>query len=141
MTMPGRATSEVTKGQELRAWTYKVTRGDLVAYAHASGDQNPLHQNEEFAKSVGLPDVIAHGMHTMAKIGQFVTDWAGDPSVVSRFRTRFTNIVLVSESEGNEVTITGSVRAVDGDRAVLDLVAYTPDGTKVATADAEVRLR
>ena len=139
--MSVRATSEAAAGQELPAWTYKVVRDDLVAYANASGDQNPLHQNEDFAKSVGLPDVIAHGMHTMAKIGQFMSDWVGDPGAVVRFRARFTNIVPVPKHGGNEVTVTGSIRELRGDRAVLDLIAYTPDGTKVATADAEVRLR
>jgi acyl dehydratase len=131
--------SDVVAGQELPAWTYKVTRHDLVAYANASGDQNPIHQNEEFAKSVGLPDVIAHGMHTMAKMGQYVSQWAG-PGAVVRFRARFTNVVVVSKADGNEVTVSGVVRDVSGDRATIDLMAYTPEGNKVATGEAAVSL-
>jgi acyl dehydratase len=131
--------SDVVAGLELPAWVYQVTREDLVAYANASGDQNPIHQNEEFAKSVGLPDVISHGMYTMAKMGQFVTEWA-DPDAVVRFRARFTNVVVVPKAGGNEVTVTGVVRDVSGDQATVDLLAYTPDGNKVATGEAAVSL-
>lgn len=134
------ARADVAEGQELKRWTYKVTREDLVAYARASGDQNPIHQNEEFAKSVGLPDLIAHGMHTMAKVGQYVADWAGDPGAVVRLKTRFTSVVPVAKSGGNEVTVSGTVRSKQGDRAVLDVIASLPDGTKVAQGEAEVRL-
>ena len=131
--------SEVREGQQLPPWRYRVTRQDLVAYANASGDGNPIHQDEGFAKSVGLPDIIAHGMHTMAKIGQYLTDWAGDPARVVRFRTRFTSVVVVSET-GNEVTVSGTVRAADGNRVLVDLSAAVPDGTAVASAEAEVLL-
>jgi acyl dehydratase len=132
--------NDVVEGQDLKHWTYRVVREDLVKYANASGDQNPIHQNEDFAKSVGLPDVISHGMYTMAKMGQYVTDWCGNPGAVLRFRTRFTNIVPVPKSGGNEVTVSGRVRTRSADRAVVDVVASLADGTKVAQGEAEVRL-
>ena len=73
--------------QDLTPTTYAVTRAALVAYAQASGDPNTIHQDPEVARSVGLPDVIAHGMLTMAYAGRVVTDWAGDPGAVVRYGT------------------------------------------------------
>ena len=72
-------------GTELPPRQYQVTRRDLVRYAGASGDFNVIHWNERIARSVGLPDVIAHGMLTMALAGRFVTEWAGDPGAVTEF--------------------------------------------------------
>jgi acyl dehydratase len=132
--------SDVNVGEELKSWTYTVVREDLVKYAHASGDGNPIHQDENFAKSVGLPDVIAHGMHTMAKVGQFVTDWAGDPAAVVRFKTRFTKPVIVPAGAGNSVIVGGKVTAKDGQKVTLELSAATADGTSVAEAEADVVL-
>ena len=74
---------EVDEGAELPPQTYKVDRLDLVKYAGASGDFNPIHWRESFATSVGLPNVIAHGMYTMAQAGRYVTDWVGDPAAVA----------------------------------------------------------
>src|SRR5919109_2396394 len=118
MTAKVRA-ADVAEGEELKPWQYRVTREDLVAYANASGDQNPIHQNEEFAKQVGLPDVISHGMLTMAKIGQYVTDWAGDPAAVIRIKTRFTQMVIVPKDAGNTVTVTGKVAGKAGNSVSL----------------------
>ena len=131
--------ADVAAGEELKPWQYRVTRQDLVAYANASGDQNPIHQNEEFAKQVGLPDVISHGMFTMAKIGQYVTDWAGDPAAVVRLKTRFTQMVVVPKDAGNTVTVTGTVKSKDGNRVTLDLAATVGD-VNVGAAEAEVEL-
>ncbi len=131
--------ADVSVGEELKPWQYRVTREDLIAYANASGDQNPIHQNEEFAKQVGLPDVISHGMFTMAKIGQYVTDWAGDPAAVVRFKTRFTQMVIVPKDAGNTVTVTGKVAGKDGNRVTLDLEAAVGD-LNVGKAEAEVEL-
>ncbi|MFP5225282.1 MAG: MaoC/PaaZ C-terminal domain-containing protein, partial [Actinomycetota bacterium] len=100
--------SDVQVGEELKAWEYKVERMNLVMYAGASGDFNPIHWNPGFAKAVGLPDTIATGMHTMARIGQFVTDWCGDPGAVVRFQNRFTQPVVVPD-EGATVSVTGKV--------------------------------
>ncbi|MGH2795129.1 MAG: MaoC/PaaZ C-terminal domain-containing protein [Actinomycetota bacterium] len=132
--------ADVAVGEELKPWRYRVTREDLLAYAGASGDQNPIHQDEAFAKQVGLPDVISHGMLTMAKIGQYVTDWAGDPAAVVRLKTRFTQMVIVPKDTGNEVTVSGKVTSKgDGNRVVLELAAAVGD-VNVGAAEAEVEL-
>ncbi len=138
MTAKVRA-ADVTVGEELKPWQYQVTREDLVAYATASGDQNPIHQDEAFAKQVGLPDVISHGMLTMAKIGQYVTDWVGDPAAVVRLKTRFTQMVLVPKDGGNTVTISGKVAKLDGKRVLLELSGAVGD-LNVGAAEAEVEL-
>jgi len=135
------AAKDVKDGQELPAWSYQVVREDLVKYAKASGDGNPIHQDETFAKSVGLPDVIAHGMHTMARMGQYVTDWTGDPGAVELFKTRFSAMVVVPSDAGNTVTVTGKVsETLEGDRVRLQLSATTPDGAAVAKGEAIVAL-
>jgi acyl dehydratase len=132
--------ADVAEGEELKPWTYDVQRLYLVMYAGASGDFNPIHWNEAFAKAVGLPDVISHGMYTMARIGQFVTDWAGDPGAVKRFKTRFTLPVVVANDTGNTVSISGKVaRKLDGNRVVLELAATAGDAS-VGMAEAEVEL-
>lgn len=86
---------DVEVGTELPAQTFGVTRATLVQYAGASGDFNPIHWNERFAKEVGLPDVIAHGMFTMAEAIRVVTDWTGDPGAVVEYGVRFTKPVVV----------------------------------------------
>jgi len=132
--------ADVSEGEELKSWTYTVERVNLVMYAGASGDFNPIHWNESFAKAVGLPDVISHGMFTMARIGQFVTDWAGDPGAVKRFKTRFTSPVVVPNDGGSSVTISGKVaRKLDGKRVLLELSGAVGD-TNVGQAEAEVEL-
>jgi acyl dehydratase len=132
---------DVSAGDALPSWSYQVVREDLVGYANASGDANPIHQNEECAKSVGLPDVIAHGMHTMARIGQFVTDWSGDPGAVELFKTRFSAMVVVPAAGGTTVTVGGKIgEKLDGDRVRLQLSASTPEGETVAKAEAVVAL-
>ncbi|GAA0332789.1 MaoC family dehydratase [Actinoallomurus spadix] len=132
---------EVEVGQELPARTYPVQRLDLVKYAGASGDFNPIHWNEQFAKSVGLPDVIAHGMFTMAQGGRYVTDWAGDPGAVVDYGVRFSSMVVVPNDGGTEIEITGVIEdKLDGNEVVVALTARS-DGQKVLTrAKARVRL-
>jgi acyl dehydratase len=140
MTMTAKVrAADVSVGEELKPWRYQVTREDLVAYASASGDQNPIHQDEAFAKQVGLPDVISHGMLTMAKIGQYVTDWVGDPAAVVRLKTRFTQMVIVPKDAGNTVTISGKIGKLEGSRALLALSAAVGD-LNVGAAEAEVEL-
>jgi acyl dehydratase len=87
----------VEVGDELPARTVMVARGDLVRYAGASGDFNPVHWNPRLAHEAGLPDVIAHGMLTMAIAARAVTDWAGDPAAVVDYRTRFSRPVVVPD--------------------------------------------
>ena len=107
-----------------------IDRAMLKAYADASGDQNPIHQNEEFAVSVGLPSVIAHGMLTMALVGKYVTDWSGGSGSVKEFGARFIKPVIVPADEKVDLTINGTVTEVDGDQIKIDLVA-TSAGVKV----------
>ena len=126
-----RALSEVSVGDTVGPVTVPVTREVLVAYAAASGDQNPIHQDEDFARSVGLPDVIAHGMWTMGAAGSVVADWAGDAGRVVEYGTRFTKPVVVPAA-GAEIVVQGVVKAVDGDtgRVTVDLTT-TAGGEKV----------
>ena len=129
--MAPRSLSGTVVGDTFGPVTIPVTREALVAYANASGDQNRIHQDEAFAKSVGLPDVIAHGMWTMGASGAVVEQWAGDGGRVVEFGTRFTKPVVVPP-DGSEVQVTGVVRSVDEQtrRAVVD-VTTTCGGEKV----------
>jgi acyl dehydratase len=102
----------------------------LKAYADASGDQNPIHQNEEFALSVGLPDVIAHGMLTMALVGKYVTDWAGGSVAVKEYSARFVKPVIVPAGQKVDLTVSATVSEIDGDRISITLSA-TSAGVKV----------
>ena len=136
------AFDDVAVGAELPGRTVRVTRADLVRYAGASGDRNPIHWDERFARSVGLPDVIAHGMYTMALAGQLVADWAGDPGAVVSYGTRFTAPVVVDAEHGALVELSGVVAARDeAARTVRVDVTATSAGAKVlGRARAEVRL-
>src|SRR5580704_17013608 len=131
----------VDKGTELPPRTYQVTRLDLVKYAGASGDFNIIHWNERVARAVGLPDVIAHGMYTMAQAGKFVTEWAGgDPGAVTDFGVNFSAMVpvpddapLSGDAGGASIEISGKVLDKLGDNKVtVDIVAKA-DGVKVLT--------
>lgn len=125
-----RSRNDVTAGEQIGPVSVPVGRDTLVAYANASGDQNPIHQDEEFAKKVGLPDVIAHGMWTMGAASSVVADWVGDAGRVEQFRTRFTSMVVVPPG-GAAVEVSGVVKSIDDDgRATIDVTA-TADGTKV----------
>ena len=123
---------EVEVGTELPAQSFPVTRAMLVQYAGASGDFNPIHWNEAFATSVGLPDVIAHGMFTMAEAVRVVTDWVVDPGAVVEYGVRFTKpVVVANDGTGAVIEVTGKVAAKLDDRRVrVDLVA-TSAGQKV----------
>ncbi|MEU0371335.1 MaoC family dehydratase [Streptomyces sp. NPDC006283] len=124
--------ADVEAGTELPAQSFSVTRGTLVQYAGASGDFNPIHWNEKFATEVGLPDVIAHGMFTMAEAIRVVTDWVGDPGAVVEYGVRFTKPVVVpNDDKGALIEVSGKVAAkLDDNRVRVDLVA-TSDGQKV----------
>ena len=122
---------------------YAIIRADLVAYADASGDHNPIHQDDEVATSVGLPGVIAHGMYTMALAGRAVSVWAGAPDAVVEFGVRFSRPVPVPDTdEGTEVVVTGVVKEVTDDGLTkIDLTA-TCNGEKVLSlARATIRKR
>jgi acyl dehydratase len=117
-------------GTVLPERVFEIDRELLVAYANASGDDNPIHQNEEFALSVGLPNVIAHGMLTMALVGKYVTDWAGGSASVKEFGARFVKPVIVPAGQKVDLTVSATVAEVDGDRISLTLSA-TSAGVKV----------
>ena len=117
-------------GTVLPERVFEIDRALLVAYANASGDQNPIHQNEEFALSVGLPNVIAHGMLTMALVGKYVTDWAGGSASVKEFGARFVKPVIVPAGQKVDLTVSATVAEINGDRISLTLSA-TSAGVKV----------
>lgn len=135
---------EVEVGAELPPRTFPVDRAALVRYAGASGDFNPIHWNERFAKAVGLPDVIAHGMFTMASAVRVVTDWAGDPGAVVEYAVRFTKPVVVPDDDKGaliEVSAKVAAKISDEDRTVRVELAATSAGQKVlGLARAIVRL-
>ncbi len=117
-------------GKALEEKVFFIDRAMLKAYADASGDQNPIHQNEEFAVSVGLPNVISHGMLTMALVGKFVSDWAGGPATVKEFSARFIKPVIVPADQSVDLTVSGVVTEVIGDQITVELSA-TSAGVQV----------
>ncbi|MQA84418.1 MAG: dehydratase [Streptosporangiales bacterium] len=132
---------EVEVGAEIPAQTYPVQRLNLVMYAGASGDFNPIHWNERFAKAVGLPDVIAHGMYTMAEAGRLLTDWAGDPGAVVEYGVRFSAPVVVPDEEGATIQVGGKVEEKLGDgKVAVAITAKAGDATILTRARAVVQL-
>jgi hypothetical protein len=147
--------AELEKGQGIGTREIPVTRADLVRYAGASGDLNPIHWNERFARAVGLPGVIAHGMFTMGAAVQLVVDWAGDPGAILDYQTRFTKPVPVPDAEGADspdaggsvITVSGKIAALDAEASTarVDLAVTAPDETGkdqkvLVKAQAVVRL-
>ncbi len=112
-----------TVGTVLTEKVFFIDRAMLKAYADASGDQNLIHQNEEFAVSVGLPNVISHGMLTMALVGKFVSDWAGGAAAVKEFSARFIKPVIVPADQKVDLTVSGVITEVADDRITLELTA------------------
>jgi acyl dehydratase len=134
--------SDTPAGTELEARQYPVQRGDLVRYAGASGDFNVIHWNERIAKSVGLPDVIAHGMLTMALAARFLSEWAGDPGAVTKFGVRFSAPVVVPDDDkGALVEVSGVVTGqLEGNQVSVDVTARSGDAKVLTRARAVVRL-
>jgi len=134
--------ADVTVGEELPVVSYPVNRLSLVKYCGASGDFNFIHWNERIARSVGLPNVIAHGMFTMAQAGRFVTDWAGEFGAVLEFSVRFTAPVVVpDDDQGATIEVSGRVEEKLDDNRVALAITATSAGTKVlGRARAVVRL-
>ena len=125
-------------GTKLDEKVFYVDRALLKAYANASGDQNPIHQDEAFAKSVGLPNVISHGMLTMALVGNFVTQWAGGAAAVKEFSARFIKPVIVPADEKVDITVSAVVREVDGDQITIELSATSAGVTVLGMSKAVV---
>jgi acyl dehydratase len=133
---------ELAVGTQLPPRDFPVTRADLVRYAGASGDFNEIHWNERVAREVGLPNVIAHGMFTMAQAVRLLTEWTGDPGAIVEYGVRFTRPVVVpDDGVGAVIQVSGKVSALLGDnKARVDLTAIS-DGQKVlGKAVAVVRL-
>jgi acyl dehydratase len=146
MSVP--ALADVQVGDALPGRTFEITRADLVRYAGAGGDLNPIHWSERFAREVGLPGVIAHGMFTMATAVRVVTDWVGDPGAVLEYGARFTRPVPVDDLVGARVEVQGVVAVKDPEAGTVrvDLTATIagPDGGSapvLGRARATVRLR
>ena len=133
---------ETQAGTEIPPRLYQVTRRNLVRYAGASGDFNVIHWNERIAKAVGLPDVIAHGMLTMALAGRFLSEWAGDPGAVAEFGVRFSAPVVVPDDDkGATVEVAGTVTGkLEGNRVAVDVTARSDDAKVLTRARAVVRL-
>ena len=116
--------------EQLEPQTFRVTRADLVRYAGASGDFNPIHWSDRIANGVGLPGVIAHGMYTMALVARAVVEWTGDPAAIVDLRVRFTRPVPVPDTdEGTELMVTATVR--DGEPYPELILTATCAGEKV----------
>ncbi|NUL48549.1 MaoC family dehydratase [Cellulosimicrobium funkei] len=133
------------KGESIGSATVTLSRADLVRYAGASGDFNPIHWSESTARAVDLPGVIAHGMLTMGAAVQLVTDWCGDPGAILDYQTRFSAMVPVDEAEGATLTVSGKVARIDGEagtvRIDLSVVDAGHGDAKVLTkAQAVVRI-
>ena len=128
----------IAVGTTLEEKVFFVDRALLKAYADASGDQNLIHQNEEFALSVGLPNVIAHGMLTMALVGKYVSDWAGGAAAIKEFSARFIKPVVVPANQQVDITVTGRIAQVSGDQITIELSATSAGVTVLAMSEAVV---
>jgi acyl dehydratase len=128
-------------GDELPPLTVHLERAQLVRYAGASGDFNPIHWNPRVATEVGLPDVIAHGMLTMALAGRIVTDWLGDPGALAEYGVRFTRPVVVADPAGADLEITARIGALDqaARTARIDISAVFDGKTVLGKARATAR--
>ena len=131
--------SNLQVGQELAPKTFLINRALLVSYANASRDQNPIHQNEEFAKSVGLPDVIAHGMLTMALAGKYLSEINGSEAV-TEFSARFTKPVVVPVKTDVALIISGKVAEISDGFAKVELTALCNDVKVLGMAKGVIKL-
>jgi acyl dehydratase len=129
-----------TVGEVLPEKRYLINRAALVNYANASGDQNPIHQDEEFAKSVGLENVIAHGMYTMGLVGQYVSSMAGSSSKVREFSARFTKPVVVPTGVDVELIVSATVVELTDEVAKLEITAICSEVKVLGMAKAVISL-
>ncbi|MCW1249735.1 MaoC family dehydratase [Acaricomes phytoseiuli] len=135
--------AKLTVGQEIGSRSIPVTRADLIRYAGASGDLNPIHWNERVAREVELPGVIAHGMFTMGAAVQLVVDWAGGAGAVVAYQTRFTKPVPVPDNDqGTAIEVTGVVGALEPEPGTvrIDLTVMNSGQKVLVKAQALVRL-
>ena len=134
--------ADVSVGTQLPGQTFPLERATLIRYAGASGDFNPIHWNQQTAVAVGLPDVIAHGMLTMATAVRVVTDWLGDPGAVLDYKVRFSKPVVVAADAPTQLEVTAVVRSMDSSdqTAEIQLTASVPGQTVLTKARVRVRL-
>jgi acyl dehydratase len=129
-------------GQEIGSKEFLLTRDSLVRYAGASGDFNPIHYRDDFAQSVGLAGVLAHGMLTMGVAVQVAADWVGDAGKVIDYGVRFTKPVFVDAKDGAVVVVTGKIGEIDSENGIVrvDLNVVFNETTVLGKAQAKVRL-
>lgn len=140
--MTGSPPAPVEVGTTLAPLSVRLTRADVIRYAGAAGDFNPIHYSDRAAARVGLPGVVAHGMLTMATALRVVTDWVGDPALVVSYFVRFTKPVVVPDDDlGAEVVCSGTVTAVEGDLVTVALEAVCAGEKVLGAARVEVLLR
>ncbi len=134
--------SSLTKGDVVAEESFHLTRDNLVRYAGASGDFNPIHYRDDVAVSVGLPGVLAHGMLTMGLAVQPVSNWVGDPARIVDYQVRFTRPVLVDGATGADVTVSATVGALEDETQVarIDLTVKYNDETVLGKAQVRVNL-
>lgn len=134
--------TSLTKGDVVAEDTFHLTRDNLVRYAGASGDFNPIHYRDDVAVSVGLPGVLAHGMLTMGLAVQPVANWVGDPARIVDYQVRFTRPVLVDGATGADVTVSAAVGALEEETQIarIDLTVKFNDETVLGKAQVRVNL-
>ena len=131
-------TAQAAPGQRLDQVVQTIERADLIRYAGASGDFNPIHWNDEWARSVGLPGVIAHGMFSMGIAARMISAFAGNPAGIKRLRVRFSSMI----EPGQTLTVEGEVAEVDGYRVKIRFWGEDDNGNRVVSkGEAEVELR
>ena len=129
-------------GQEIGRIEFLLTRDSLVRYAGASGDFNPIHYRDDFAKSVGLDGVLAHGMLTMGAAVQVAVEWVGDPGRIVDYGVRFTKPVFVDAHDGAVLTVVGKIGEIDSENSIVrvDITATAADVAVLGKAQARVRI-
>ncbi len=134
--------SALEVGQEIGSREFLLTRDSLVRYAGASGDFNPIHYRDDFAQSVGLAGVLAHGMLTMGVAVQLAANWVGDSGKVIDYGVRFTKPVFVDAKDGAVVVVSGKVGEIDTENGIvrIDLSVVYNETTVLGKAQAKVRL-
>ena len=129
-------------GQQIGSSEFLLTRDSLVRYAGASGDFNPIHYRDDFAKSVGLDGVLAHGMLTMGAAVQVAVEWVGDPGRIVDYGVRFTKPVFVDANDGAVLTVVGKIGEIDSENSIVrvDITATAADVAVLGKAQARVRI-
>jgi acyl dehydratase len=131
--------NQIEIGTELAPKAFKINRQLLIDYANASGDQNPIHQDEAFAKSVGLPDVIAHGMLTMALAGKYLSDISGSQNIIE-FSAKFIKPVVVPAGVDVSLIISGKVTDINDGIARIELLAMCNEVKVLGMAKGSIKI-